>query len=911
MGNTANMQGRQRLLIEYFRRCYQADSHDLSLSNIARLAENRCSFIAEQDYLSSGELHRVPLLDASATKLIELTDAYRKERQLIYTSFFICGQLFSQSGVTNQRKLFAPLLYFPARIYREDNSFVEINTTDLRINFPVLRLTLKPDIDPEVMGSFPRLQFPLDSSQLADVGRWMHEHSLLGGLEELGRWPSLQSGAQIREKTNASQPELISAAAIILADRSRGSRGVLHELGQLACEQNLQVPLHLVLGGESDSFIASCSEPEMLPGLLSQAQERALRNAAHFPLSLVSGPPGTGKSFTIAAMAIDQMLHGDAVLVVSKTPEAIDVVRNKLRESYGLTEGYVHAGEQGFTRSLKAHLDTLLKEGVEPPKESAAKLRRSLKEIRRSLGKAERRFSRSLRIAKFLGPAGMGAWLARLGESLLRRRLNMDGLWGLQEAIGQLRQRFEQQAASYINACRREKLVRLLNKERSSLVKFHQALRARTSKTQAERFAKTNMNLVLQAYPIWLASLDELNEILPLMRGMFDLVIFDESTQCDISSALPALYRAKRAVVVGDGKQLRHISFLPVKQQQRLWGEVVQCGELPASYSYRDQSLLDLVSDNLASQDAVTLLDEHYRSQPELIAFSNHAFYDDRLKIMQARPGSTQELALSFHPLEGRRAKTGRNKVEKDWVIAQLRNYFDRYDDNALKPSIGVLSPYREQVDYLDKEISKAFSAAKLRSFSVRVATPYGFQGEERDVMLLSLSLDDQSLRAAAYLNRADMFNVAVTRAKEEQRVAYSINPELLPPGHLLRRYLSFVPANLTVMPSGEFSCDFAREVSAELDAEGIVHWINFPIAGQRVDVVCEYQGVILGVDLIGYPGEHQQHFTTQVYKILHRAGIRVLPLPYFNWVENKRACIERLIVELRGALVERGQQLA
>ncbi|WP_299946405.1 ATP-binding protein [uncultured Microbulbifer sp.] len=895
------MQANFQLLIEYFRRCYLADSHDLSLANIARLPGNRRLFLKEPDYLSSGELPRIPLINPVAEKLAKLADTYRKERRLIYACFFVCGNLTTQGGFTARRTLCSPLLYFPARIYREDDYFAEINTTDIRMNLPLLRQILKPDIDSAVTNTFPLPRFPMDTSQVADMGRWLREYSLLEELEELSRWPNLQPETLVQERMEASRLGPVSAGAVILADRPRGSRGVLHELGQLVQARNFQAPLQVALGGEPARLIESDSEPEMLPGLFSSAQERALRNAARLPLSLVSGPPGTGKSFTIAAMAIDQMLHGDSVLVVSKTSEAIDVVRNKLQETYGLTEGYVHAGEQSFVRSLKTHLDTLLKEGVDLPEVSATKLKRSLRATNTSLHRAERRFARALRLARVLGPGRWAAWLLRVGAPLFGRDLQTEALWGFQDGISQLRYRFERQAARYINTYRQEKLARLLTTDRRSLASFHQALRARTSKTQAERFAQTNMHLVLQAYPIWLASLDELNEILPLSCGMFDLVIFDESTQCDIASALPALYRAKRAVVVGDGKQLRHVSFLPANQQQRLWEETVHCGELPEAFSYRDQSLLDLVSDALGSQDAVTLLDEHYRSQPELIAFSNHAFYADRLKVMQARPGNSRASALTFHRLEGRRARNGRNRVEKDWVISQLRDHFNRYENAPLKPSVGVLSPYREQANYLAKEVSRAFSADKLHSFSVRIATPYGFQGEERDVMFLSMAIDSQSLRAATYLNGAAMFNVAITRAKERQLVAYSISPELLSSDHLLRRYISFGHGAGRSYQEGTFSCEFARAVSAGLKEAGVRHWIDFPIAGQRVDVVCEYQGCILGVDLIGYPGEYQQHFTTRTYKILHRAGIRVLPLPYLHWSVGQRECITRIIGVLRG----------
>ncbi|WP_299583379.1 ATP-binding protein [uncultured Microbulbifer sp.] len=891
------MQDSSKLLVEYFRRCYQADNHDLSLGNVAKLANNRRMFLSDRDFLSSEELPRIPLVSTSVAQLSEQAEAYRKERSLIYAVFFISGLLPAQVGFISKRKLCAPLLYFPAQVYCEEEYFAEIHSADLRINLPVLRLILKVDVDPSVTDTFPVPSFPLDSAQVAAMGRWLEENTQLEGIGEIGRWPNLHSSPH-EEWASRSALRVISACAVLLADRSRGSRGVIHELRQLSQAQAYSVPLTAVLGERSGDYLKSDSEPEMLPGLLSAAQERALHNAANLPLSLISGPPGTGKSFTIAAMAIDQMLHGGTVLVVSKTPQAIDVVRQKLRDTYGLSEGYVHAGERGFVRSLKAHLDSLLKEGIAPPEIGTVKLKSNLKTTLKSLRRAERRFEWALRIAQAIGVGG--GWLSALSARVLRRRLDTEALWAFQDTIGHLRNCFERQSAGYINTYRKETLLRLLDKERQHLTHFHQALRARTSKTQAERFARTNMKAVLQAYPIWLASLDELNEILPLSRELFDLVIFDESTQCDIASALPALYRAKRAVVVGDGKQLRHVSFLSAQAQQRLWSEINASGELPASLSYRDQSLLDIVSDSLRSQEAVTLLDEHYRSQPELIAFSNHAFYADRLKVMQARPGASDEGALTLHNLEGRRAKNGRNRVEKDWVIERLREHMDRYVDSPVKPTVGVLSPYREQADYLAVELGKAFSAKKLSSFSVRVATPYGFQGDERDVMLLSLAVDSQSLRAATYLNRADMFNVAVTRAKERQLVAYSVNPDSLPNEHLLRRYLTFSLGAGSKTSQKAFPCEFAREVSAGLKQAHIRHWIAFPIAGQRIDVVCEYRGHILGVDLIGYPGEYRQHFTIQTYKVLYRAGVKVLPLPYVSWSQDRRDCLRRILEVLK-----------
>jgi len=895
------MQQTPHKLIEYFRRCYRADSYDLSISNIEKIPKTRRLFIEEEDALASGQLHRVPVVGEIAEGLLEQADSYRREKRLVYGCFVVTGRVSGAAGFAGRRKLCAPLLYAPANLYRDEDIFLEVDASDVRANLPLLRLLLKPDVDSAVVDQFPLPRWPLDSGQITAMGRWLQKYSLLQGVEEFGRWPRLQGADAVAARAKEHSPRLITACCLVLADRSRSVRGVLHELTQLAETERFSSPLDAVLGGAGGAGAGAGSAPAMLPGLLSGAQARALHNAARFPLSLVSGPPGTGKSFTIAAMAIDRMLHGESVLVVSRTSQAIDVVSGKLKVDYGLEAGYVHAGERGFLPSLKAHLDTLLKEGVALSPVPAARLRSELKATRRQLHRAERRFSRALRAARWLGADRLPAWLAGFLSLLYRPLLRADTLWGFQDSIGDLRRRFEKLASDYLNAYRRERLAGLLERERRNLSRFNQALRARTSRTQAERFGETDFDVVLRAYPIWLVGLDEVSRVLPFCRSMFDLVIFDESTQCDIASALPALYRARRAVVVGDGKQLRHVSFLSAKRQQAIWRDSGLEGEMPSGYSYRDQSLLDLVSDAIDSQGAVTLLDEHYRSRPDLIAFSNEHFYGGRLKVMQARPGASGGPALAFRRVDGRRTPGGRNAVEKDTVLLELRRHIDRYSASPVKPSVGVLSPYREQVEFLDAEIRRAFPSRALRDFSLRVATPYGFQGEERDLMLLSLSVDGDSIRAAAYLNRPDMFNVAVTRARERQLVIHSVDGKALPSDNLLGRYLSFDHGASGRASQREFLCAFAQEVSESLASAGINTWVGFSIAGQEIDVVCERDGHLLGIDLIGYPGEFVEYFSVQTYHALHRAGIHVVPLPYRSWLRERAGCRDGLLRLLGG----------
>ena len=74
---------------------------------------------------------------------------------------------------------------------------------------------------------------------------------------------------------------------------------------------------------------------------------------------------------------------------------------------------------------------------------------------------------------------------------------------------------------------------------------------------------------VTRVLPCWAVTSLSARGRLPFEPGVFDLVVIDEASQCDIASALPLLYRARRAVIIGDPLQLKHVSTV-VPQQDRL-----------------------------------------------------------------------------------------------------------------------------------------------------------------------------------------------------------------------------------------------------------------------------------------------------------------------------------------------------
>ncbi|HEY7817856.1 MAG TPA: DEAD/DEAH box helicase, partial [Vicinamibacteria bacterium] len=448
---------------------------------------------------------------------------------------------------------------------------------------------------------------------------------------------------------------------------------------------------------------------------------------------------------------------------------------------------------------------------------------------------------------------------------------------------------------------RQVRIRSLLRKHRPELKRFSSAIRARTSGRQEALFAEMNLPLLLEAFPLWMSTFRDLAKLAPFEREMFDLIVVDEATQSDMASALPALYRARRAAITGDPQQLRHVSFLSRERRRLLGDEAGLREEEIDSLDYREKSLLDLVDDSLASSDSAIFLDEHFRSMPAIIAFSNREFYGGRLRVMTARPSTLRLRSVALRLVEGRRDESGRNFPEAEAVVAEVVSLVERESPlpKGRCHSIGVLSPFRDQVEHLVGALTERLPLEAIEKHDLLVATPYGFQGEERDVMLLSLAVDEGSHpQAFRHLSQPDVFNVAVTRARSRQVVFASLHPSKLPEGSLAFRYLSEIDKPFDAAPQEGPTDELLEQVAIRLEAAGIRAHRAFLVAGTTVDLVVEREGAALGIDLIGQPGSLGAPLDLERYRMLRRAGLSVFPLPLASWLSDESSCL---------AAIERG----
>jgi very-short-patch-repair endonuclease len=257
----------------------------------------------------------------------------------------------------------------------------------------------------------------------------------------------------------------------------------------------------------------------------------------------------------------------------------------------------------------------------------------------------------------------------------------------------------------------------------------------------------------------------------PLEPGFFDLVVIDEASQCDIASALPLLFRAKAAVIIGDPKQLRHISAIrPRRDRELLHKHGLVEGY--ANWAYSENSLFDLASP-LAGQNDIIMLRDHHRSHADIIEFSNHYFYEGRLRLAtkydRLRRPAPDEPVVRWVPVQGAVVRPGTgalNEAEARAVVTELERLGIQ---QGYRGTVGVVTPFRAQANRI-RDLVNAHPQANLllTKLELLIDTVHRFQGDERDVMIFSPVVSDGiSDRAVGFLKKTEnLFNVAITRAR-------------------------------------------------------------------------------------------------------------------------------------------------
>ena len=402
----------------------------------------------------------------------------------------------------------------------------------------------------------------------------------------------------------------------------------------------------------------------------------------------------------------------------------------------------------------------------------------------------------------------------------------------------------------------------------------------------------------------WASTAFSLELNFPLEAGLFDLVIVDEASQCNLADVLPAAYRAKRLGVVGDPQQLPPIRSLSDEAHTRI---LQRSGVDHNSYTKRrlcctTSSAFDAFSYVVPKADLVTL-NEHYRCRPEIAKWFNKVFYGGKLIVLTAVTEiDADDRILQWIDVNGSATRppsgrSWRNEAEADQAVNMIRFWIKREDT-----TVGVVTPYKAQAELIETMAEEALGREALGEVSFDCGTAHTFQGNEKDVMIFSsVVAQDMPSRAAKWVeNEKRLINVAVSRAKHHLIVVG--HPNLLelenPTLGSLRQYVKSGDH-----PEIGHRADSVSESSLlhAMQQAGVKALHHVTVEGYELDFAVREQGIKLNIEVDG-----EQHSALPSYRqdkardaLLFSLGWAVLRFPAWQCLKEPTSAVSAIQREI------------
>ncbi len=613
---------------------------------------------------------------------------------------------------------------------------------------------------------------------------------------------------------------LYNQAIAVRSQNSMITRSLTQELDELERKTDWRetAASQLVLGLTANAIDKA---PDFASPLsLSDSQEQALRALSQSSLTVVTGPPGTGKSQLVVAATATAWLNGESTLLASTNNAAVDVAVQRAHETHkGLL---IRTGNKEQRDQLAARVSHLLKDAsarehsnidlarlraeLSRAERGRSGLHQKLDELRGYEAKLEQLVCTGQELEQSLWPEGRAASVtaeivleaARKASrvSLFRRRKKRKLLARFavdpSQAFGDLAA-WSQATTDF--ELLKPKLKRLeddigdpAKAVESADSQWREASAAATVATvqsaiKAKRAAVSALGATRSGGPGlagvmrsalggargWACTALSMKPNFPLEPGLFDQVIIDEAAQCTLAAALPLAYRAKRLVVVGDPNQLTPIIKLDTRT---LSDAATSVGLDPVSLASRGQDFgtgsAFLAFAAVVGQKNVHLLDEHYRCHPAIARWFNKSFYGGMLTVLtDVQRMTSGDRGLVWVDVASRAEKgtrgSCRNRAEAEAVIEQLSVLMTR------GLGVGVVTPFAAQAELIRDLAFARFGAEALHAVDFAASTAHRFQGGERDIMIFSAVVAPGIVpRSASWIeDQRNLLNVAASRAKQ------------------------------------------------------------------------------------------------------------------------------------------------
>ena len=429
----------------------------------------------------------------------------------------------------------------------------------------------------------------------------------------------------------------------------------------------------------------------------------------------------------------------------------------------------------------------------------------------------------------------------------------------------------------------------------------------RVPKLQAE--ARKQMSAAKTSVPVWIMPLSRVVESFMAGGNRFDVVITDEASQSDVMGLI-ALYLGNQVVVVGDHEQ---VSPDAVAQRLDVVDQLINTHlqGIPNAPLYDgQQSIYDLA---MRSFGGMISLREHFRCVPDIIQFSNDLSYNGRIKPLRDASSVALKPATIAYRVEGASAA---NKVnnEEAITVASLLMAAVKQPEYA-EASFGVISLVgEEQARTIETILRLRMLPLDYEKRRIVCGTPPQFQGDERDVMFLSVVDSGREDSGRLTLREADLFkkryNVAASRAKDQMWVVHSLNPSAdLKPEDLRRRLIEHAqnPHSLSLeieRGTAKTESEFEKQVLRRLVTAGFKVVPQWQVGAYRIDMVVEGSENRLAVECDGEQFHTQDDLAADMDRqaVLERLGwkfVRIRGSEFFRDADRAMEPVFRRLQEL------------
>jgi DNA replication protein DnaC len=647
----------------YYKDCYKLDYKEFTVNNILNAKYKFKWFVKEKEQLINKKSPIIYYDNKDVEKLEKELLLYKLEKSLYYASFFIIGKELP-TGLSKDSTICSPLVLYPCEIEEKDgDKFIRINQNDFLLNTSFLNKIAKDDVSKDKLESKLTELFSDTIEDAFEIKKTFDSFGKNINTSELTffpqNWRVTKIRQQLKKLTNDDPYKIIPASGTVFIEKSISSTKIVNDLDSIAKNNEYNNSLKELF---NQSIATKETSESYLENRLNPEQLKALYNSQEYNNSVIIGPPGTGKSYSISAIATDAILNNKSVLIVSKTKQAVEVIRENLIKDFGLNDLLIHTSGNRFKISLKAKIRKKLSGIVPRTRQRTFNINELHSKSKTLISKYEKIVSKELKLSELTFKEEL-SFKEQMHKILLRltKNENLEFL-NTVDSINTNSNKIIRELKNYVRHTTLKQSAANTKKHRFTLASYYDALCASSFSESQKIIEKLDFTRILEIFPLWLAHLSELNTVFPQTKEIFDLVIIDEATQCDIATALPAIYRAKQVIICGDPNQLRHYSFIGKTQQFAL----LEKHQLPQDpiFDYRNKSILDIYLSKISNQDQITFLREHYRSTPSLIEFNNQEFYSQQLEIIKSTTEFTSKKQIEINYTNGERNKYGVNEVE-------------------------------------------------------------------------------------------------------------------------------------------------------------------------------------------------------------------------------------------------------